>query len=173
MYAMRNGIVADTLRKGGSPFRMIFGVNLPQLSEIAAEHGHDSTLAHELWNDRACRESMLLATMLLDVNDVNIGSALEMLDQSPTIEVTDVLCHSLLRKMPDAMTVASAALNPQLSDMTRYGGVRLAWNLIPTITNELRKQIELEMSKKCPMTERVSMALIEELNFLVEHGSFI
>ena len=33
--AMRNGIVADALRKGGMPHKVIFGLNVPQLSEIA------------------------------------------------------------------------------------------------------------------------------------------
>ena len=39
-FAMRNGIVADTIRKAGFDYRMIFGLNLPQLKDIAAELPH-------------------------------------------------------------------------------------------------------------------------------------
>ncbi len=35
LYAMRNGVIADSLRNAGSPYRSIFGLNLPQLTEIA------------------------------------------------------------------------------------------------------------------------------------------
>ena len=37
----RNGIVADTLRKAGLPFGVIFGLQLPQLSGIARDIPHD------------------------------------------------------------------------------------------------------------------------------------
>lgn len=48
-FAMRNGVIADTYRRAGSPFRIIFGLNLPQITEIAAEFAPDSELAAELW----------------------------------------------------------------------------------------------------------------------------
>ena len=37
LYAMRNGAVADYMRRMGAPYKIIFGVNLPHLSEIASE----------------------------------------------------------------------------------------------------------------------------------------
>ena len=47
-FAMRNGVIADVLRKGGSPFRTIFGLNLPQIAEIAADTGKlpDNNIIH-------------------------------------------------------------------------------------------------------------------------------
>lgn len=47
-FAMRNGIVADTIRKVGFDYRMIFGLNLPQLKDIAAELPHTVELAQEI-----------------------------------------------------------------------------------------------------------------------------
>ena len=44
-FAMRNGIIADTLRKAGLDYRMIFGLNLPQVVEIAGEQPHEPALA--------------------------------------------------------------------------------------------------------------------------------
>lgn len=51
-FAMRNGITADALRRVGQPFRVIFGLNMPQLREIAGEFGPDEELARELWANR-------------------------------------------------------------------------------------------------------------------------
>ena len=46
---MRNGIVADTLRKAGSPYRIIFGLNLPQISEIARVTGCNHEWPKRFW----------------------------------------------------------------------------------------------------------------------------
>ena len=52
---MRNGIVADTLRKAGSPYRIIFGLNQPQISEIARVTGCNHEMAETLLADNHTR----------------------------------------------------------------------------------------------------------------------
>lgn len=126
-FAMRNGVTADALRRAGQPFRVIFGLNLPQLREIAGEFGPDDDLARELWANRSTRESMLLAPMLIERAGFSDGIA--WLSESPTPEVTDILCHSLLRHLPDAEKIAYEAAASS-SPMTRYGAIRLAYNLL-------------------------------------------
>ena len=69
--AYRNGIIADTLRKAGYPHPIIFGLQIPQLGEIAqmvlSDHNTDrNALAHQLWADKTVRESPLLACWLFD-----------------------------------------------------------------------------------------------------------
>ena len=68
MFAMRNGVVADALRQGGCPFKIIFGVNLPQLAEIAAGSEHTKEFAEQVWANSTTRESMLIAPMLMPVD---------------------------------------------------------------------------------------------------------
>ena len=63
-FALRNGIVADTYRKAGSNFRIIFGLNLPQIVEIAKQTPRSTALADALWHNTTTRESMLLAPMI-------------------------------------------------------------------------------------------------------------
>lgn len=126
-FAMRNGITADALRRAGQPFRVIFGLNMPQLREIAGEFGPDEELARELWANRSTRESMLLAPMLIKPDGFSDG--LLWLSESPTPEVTDILCHSLLRHLPDAEKIACEAA-ASTDAMTRYGAIRLAYNLL-------------------------------------------
>ena len=48
-FAMRNGVIADTLRKGGSTFRIIFCLNLPQFVDIAYTTDTIPSLAYDLW----------------------------------------------------------------------------------------------------------------------------
>ena len=61
---MRNGAVADYMRRMGAPYKIIFGVNLPHLSEIASETVPSQELARQLWANSSTRESMLLAPMI-------------------------------------------------------------------------------------------------------------
>ena len=44
-FALRNGIIADTLRRAGDPHTIIFGLTLPQLREVAEATGKDDALA--------------------------------------------------------------------------------------------------------------------------------
>ena len=165
LFAMRNGIVADSLRKAGSPFPIIFGVNLPQLDEIAAKTGKNLALARSLYEDSRCRESMLIAPMLFPPEEMTTDIALEWLAKSKSTEVTDILCHKLLRKLPFAAEIASKALDRE-DEMMRYGGIRMLWNLLPSPAREFRDRISEEARKRCALTQRVSEALIEELDFL-------
>lgn len=50
-YAMRNGAIADNMRRQGAPYRIIFGVNLPQLNEIARNTAKSAEMAEALWNN--------------------------------------------------------------------------------------------------------------------------
>lgn len=166
MYAMRNGVIADALRKAGSPYRMIFGLNLPQLDEIAAMTGKDEALAHQLYADSNNRESTLIAPMIMPVEAMNPGLALEWMEASRCTETTDILCHKLLRKLPYAMEIASKALAGD-SDMLRYGGLRLLWNLLPASIS-MKNMVAAEAARKSPLTMRCAESLLQEMEFFSE-----
>ena len=78
-FTMRNGALADNMRRQGANYRIIFGVNLPQLIEIARETPHDATLTQALWDNKTTRESMLLAPMIYPIeqfsNDIQAHTA--------------------------------------------------------------------------------------------------
>ena len=65
--AFRNGIVSDTLRKAGMPYNIIFGLQLPQIAEIARSNEKNLELADALWQDSGVRESRLLACYLYQI----------------------------------------------------------------------------------------------------------
>ncbi|MCM1309809.1 MAG: DNA alkylation repair protein [Bacteroides sp.] len=126
-FTFRNGLLADMLRKQAQlPQKVIFGLNLPQLREIAARCGQDDALACELWADTDCREARLLAPMIHSAS----AEVLAWLDQVITIEEADVVCHRLLRRCPGAADKARQALRSD-NPLVCYAAIRLIINLLP------------------------------------------
>lgn len=121
-FALRNGVIVDTLRQAGIEYRLAFGLNVPQLREIAEGLPHTAELADALWADLHCRESRMLAPMVHPVQDMTVQKAKQWLAQAPTTEVVDVLCHSLVRRLPQAWDVAA--------QMYGYPKLRLLANLM-------------------------------------------
>lgn len=112
-FIYRNGLIADTLRKGGLNYKYIFGLNLPQLTSIAKEISEDEdSLAEALWNDSDCRESRLLACRLFDKNNVSFEKAIKMMQDVKTREEADILCFWLLKHLPFASNLASHNFQP-------------------------------------------------------------
>lgn len=106
MFAFRNGIVADTLRCAGLPHEVIFGLNLPQISEIAKDILKDSeTNAHELglrlWADAKCRETRLLALRLLNPAKADPGFLTGLIGSIRSREEADVMRLWLMRRLPE------------------------------------------------------------------------
>lgn len=101
-FAMRNGIVADTLRKGGIPHTTVFGLQIPQLGEIARRFGKDAAFARELWLDHDVRESRLLACWLMPADAMEIDEASGWAADTRTREEADILAFRLLRHLPYA-----------------------------------------------------------------------
>lgn len=166
-FAMRNGVVADALRKAGSPFRFIFGVNLPQLRDIAAQVGQSEDLAESLWANTTTRESMLIAPMIQPSESFTIEDARRWIASIPTAEVADVLCLKLLRSEPYALELIDSLLNEGGDEMRCYTALRLMFNLVgqhPEKAREVAVQVLAEPSR---LTDSFARALAEEADYLL------
>ena len=64
LRACMNGILSARMREAGMPFRLIFGVELPRLRNIADEFPQNKEFANHLWSQNI-RETKLLAIMLM------------------------------------------------------------------------------------------------------------
>ncbi|MDE7409171.1 MAG: DNA alkylation repair protein [Muribaculaceae bacterium] len=112
-YALRNGMIADTLRKGGLEQKYIFGLQLPQIKELAERFRPDETdksadLGRMLWEDRECREARLLACHLMPPAAMTATEAMEWADGAATREEADILAFRLLRYLTFANDIATA-----------------------------------------------------------------
>ena len=129
LYALRNGIMADYLRKAGDAHPYIFGVSLAQIIELARTiGGHDGALARALWNDCKCRESQILALTIMPAEDVDLDFAKTIIADIPNVEIADIACHRLLRNLPFAWQLAeeNAAAD---NTLRQYIALRLLVNL--------------------------------------------
>lgn len=168
-FALRNGIISDTLRKAGSPFSIIFGLNLPQIKEIAAYAGKDRALAEALWANTTTRESMMLAPFIFPEEEYTRDMARTWLSDCPSAEISDTLCHALLRHMPYAAELAFEILDSHDgSPQTRYGALRLMLNILPALDrSRARETAERERrNTDSPTTSRLAVQLTDELDFL-------
>lgn len=102
----RNGVVADILRQSGMPYKVIFGLQLPQISEIASRLRSKlsspliSELARELWNDINVRESRLLACKLMSSEIIDSKDIVNMCRDVQTQEEADFIVFTLLKNSP-------------------------------------------------------------------------
>ena len=120
-----NGIVSQNMRNLGANYKINFGLTLPLLKKIAEEIPADAQLANALWNDTAVRESMMLAPMLYPSDEFNEDEAEKWVTNMPNIEIADICCKSLFRRLRFA---PRKALSWSLSDkmIRQYTGLQLA-----------------------------------------------
>ena len=164
-YAMRNGVTADGLRNAGLGYRYIFGLNIPQLADIAAETGMNQSLALELRDDTLCRESMLLAPMIYPPEMLTADEAMEWIAKAPTIEVIDILCHRLLRNIPAAWDVIDAAMQSEIP-LIRYAAARLTFNMLYSAPDRADAIARTLSDDSEPLVARVAAQMLDELEFL-------
>lgn len=126
--AYRNGVTADVLRKAGAPYSIIFGLQIPQLGEIAHTLQPSAALARALWADSGVRESRLLAAWLFPAEELTEEEALKWGSQVLTREEADILCFRLLRRTPFASRLAQR-LEESEDTLARYCGEALKRNL--------------------------------------------
>lgn len=166
-FTLRNGALADNMRRQGAPYRIIFGLNLPQLVRIASETPCNESVAQSLWENTSTRESMLLAPMIYPRECFTIDKARIWISQSPTAEVTDILCHKLLRYTDFAGQLATE-LAVSAGDMQRYTALRLMFNLLPSDLQQAKNYATAELQRNCTLTASLCRSMLDEIGFLEE-----
>ncbi|MDD2961976.1 MAG: DNA alkylation repair protein [Muribaculaceae bacterium] len=162
-FTYRNGIIADTLRANGDNHKIIFGLNLPQIVEIASKFEKNATLANELWTNATSRESQLIAPLLYPIDEFNKEIALQWIDSIPSPEVADILCHKLLRYTTYASQLFSELAHTD-DRMKQYTALRLALNLI-TIGKEIDITILSSLEPKDNRCKSIITAINDALDF--------
>ena len=166
-FAMRNGVIADVLRKAGSPFRIIFGLTLPQITDVARMTGENAELSRRLWDNKTTRCSMLLAPMIMPTAEIGEEEALRWIAESPSTEVTDVLCLRLLKRLPAAVGMVGRLACGD--DKARYTAMRLAMNLVReqgVPLDEWEGMAVAEEKRGEVMTRGVALQISDEIDFI-------
>lgn len=182
-FAMRNGDLAQQMAERGAKYRINFGLNLPQISEIARDFlpgGREreglspdfdmADFSRRLRDNTTTRESMLIAPMLFPVDSLTMEEALAWACSVPTPEVADILCLKLLRNFHAARELAEALLS-EPTPMSHYTALRLLLNLVQTGKISPSAAISLmtvEESCPTPLTATLLRQLRDEIDFLAE-----
>lgn len=160
-FVYRNGMLADTLRDAGNTHKLIFGLNIPQIVNIANQYKQDAAVATELWNSSEARECRLIAPMLYPVKELDEETASTWISQIEDIEIADNMCHKLLRKVP--FTTSLCERFSSGSHLERYTMLRLAINMltinaaidIPTFTHLAQKELQSESKQNAILAKQL------------------
>ncbi len=105
-FIYRNGLIADQLRAAGiNCYKIIFGLNVPQIAQIARQFTPSMALADALWQDCGIRESRLLATYLFPHSEISLDKAKALVENLQTTEEADMLCFRLLKHLSFAKEI--------------------------------------------------------------------
>ena len=122
-----NGVLSQSLREKGLKYRLIFGVELPRLKEIAAGYEPNHDLAQALWKEDI-RECKILAAYLQPIETFDAELADFWMESVTNTELTDYLCMALFRRLPYASQKAFQWIASE-NRMEAYTGFRLITHL--------------------------------------------
>lgn len=153
-----NGVMAQSLRERGLKYRLIFGVELPRLKEIAAGYPKSHDLAQSLWKEDI-RECRILAGYLQPVDTFYPEIADIWLEQMHDTELVDYTCMNLFRHLPYA---SEKAFQWMAADdvLTQYCGFRLMCHLLSRPGAELNPRSRdefIDQSQAAMASENVAL----------------
>ena len=165
-FEMKNGVIADHLKNNGSPYPLVFGLNLPQLVDIADAIGFDKDLAVSLKNDSRTRESQLLASLIMPVDAISdVDDAVQWLMSMISTEAIDIACLKLIKKHPDSFEIVNRCLKID-SFLAEYAAVRLLWNIYTQKPNDC-KEVLLKTKFNFPETGLMARNLLDEIEYIL------
>lgn len=103
IFLARDGVSADSLRKKGIHYKMIYGVPVITLRKIAMDYAPDYELANTLWKEDN-RELKILATLIQEPG--LFKAANEWVPDIHNLELAEQSVMNLFCKLPDAPFLA-------------------------------------------------------------------
>jgi len=98
---LMNGEVASQLIRAGMNYEKLFGVSLVHLRQLSEEIKISSDLADRLWH-RKIRETMILATMVAQRENITDKQLVEWAESINNLELAEQMAFNLLGKRRDS-----------------------------------------------------------------------
>lgn len=174
LRAAMNGVVSAKMREAGMPYKLIFGVELPRLSEIAREFTPDRELAQTLWNENI-RECKILAAMLMPQDCMTSDLADIWVEEIPTAEIAQILTLHLFCRQEWAAGTAFRWIATSHPQRVLCGFLIMARLLAQGAQlndfsrAELLDQAEAALSDADLHTRKAIQAVMERLNIPTEN----
>lgn len=100
-----NGEAARSMREKGLAYKLIWGVSLNHLKQMAAEYGHDFDLATALWKEDI-RECKILAMLIMPHQEMTKDLAETWVAEISTVETAELCVFTLFRHLSFAGELA-------------------------------------------------------------------
>ena len=133
-----NGVLSQSLREKGLKYRLIFGVELPRLKEIASGYEQNHNLAQALWKEDI-RECKILAAYLQPTEPFAPELADFWMESINNTELADYVCMALFRRLPYASQKAFQWIASE-NRMEVYTGFRLMSHLFTQFGAEMNER---------------------------------
>ena len=133
-----NGVLSQSLREKGLKYRLIFGVELPRLKEIAAGYEQSHDLAQALWKEDI-RECKILAAYLQPTDSFAPELADFWMESISNTELADYVCMALFRRLPYASQKAFQWIASE-NRMEVYTGFRLMSHLFTLLGADMNER---------------------------------
>lgn len=107
LRAAMNGIAARSIRESGMGYRLVYGVELPRLRQIAEGFTPERRLAQTLWQSDV-REEKILGILLYPKNEFDADIAHLWIESllPEQAELAGLMAMELMSMMPDASELA-------------------------------------------------------------------
>ena len=164
---MKNGVVSDSMKAVGLPHRIIWGLNMPQLREIAERYDRSKELFDALWGDVATRESVIMAPMLLPYDAISADEVIRLIDEAPTPEALDSLTFNALRHRQDVWDIIGGMEGAE-SLNRRYATMRLLARVVRENLSRAKAIAEREAALHDPATFNAADNILADIAFISE-----
>lgn len=156
---LMNGVTAQSLREKGMDYHVNWGASLGHLRELAGEYEKDYDTAAELWNDDV-RESKIMATLLMPVEQFPMELATQWIKQTHTQEIAEIASMNLYQHLPYAKEMALRLIQDE-DAMQQLHGYSIMSRLLTrnvTLTDEEDKLID-DYADKTVNRQEASLSL--------------
>lgn len=155
-----NGVLSQSLREKGLKYRLIFGVELPRLKEIAADYKQSHELAQALWKEDI-RECKILAAYLQPTDTFCSELADLWMEQIHNTELADYVCMALFRRLPFASQKAYQWMASE-NRIETYTGFRLISHLFAQYEGAMNERSRHEFIDQAQAAMQSSDLLVRQ-----------
>lgn len=163
--AAQNGQVSDMLKNAGMKYKVIYGLSMADLRNIASRFYPDRELADELW-ERDIREAKVISLLVDDPEKVTKEQVIKRAEEFDNIELAEQAGGYFFPKLPFATEIVETLCQSD-NEITRAAGFILAGKIaagnIKVDDEVLAKYLDLtkEHAKDASLPERraISTAL--------------
>lgn len=100
-----NGLVAASMRQKGVQGYLNWGIQLPELKQMARKYGKDYDLALALWKENV-RECKILATLLMPLHEMPSDMVSLWIEQIETQEIAEYATYNVFQYVENASIFA-------------------------------------------------------------------